>query len=62
MPGFRLVQGFTEARLQRGLDASEAAEVKAFVLDGRGTPNEVQSEQLLRLSALYAEYFTPAAL
>lgn len=61
MPGFRLVQGFTEARLQRGLDAREAAELQAFVLDGRGTPNEVQSEQLLRLSALYADYFTPAA-
>ncbi|MBI1949271.1 MAG: NAD-binding protein [Deltaproteobacteria bacterium] len=61
MPGFRLVQGYTEARLQRGLDAREVAELQAFVLDGRGTPNEVQSEQLLRVSALYAEYFTPAA-
>lgn len=61
MPGFRLVQGFTEARLQRGLDAREVAEVQAFILDGRAAPNELQQEQLLRLSALYAEYFTPAA-
>lgn len=61
MPGFRLVQGFTEARLRRGLDANEVAEVRAFVLDGRGAPNDVQAEQLLRLSALYADYFTPAA-
>lgn len=61
MPGFRLVQGFTEARLQRGLDAREVAELRAFVLDGRAAPNELQQEQLLRVSALYAEYFTPAA-
>ncbi len=61
VPGFRLVQGFTEARLRRGLDAREVAEVQAFILDGRAAPNDLQQEQLLRLSALYAEYFTPAA-
>jgi hypothetical protein len=61
VPGFQLVQGFTEARLARGIDAREAAAVRAFVLDGRATPNDIQQERLLRLSALYADYFTPSA-
>lgn len=61
MPGFKLVQGFTEARLRKGLDAKEVAQVRDFVLDGRGEPSDLQREQLLRLSVLYADYFTPSA-
>jgi hypothetical protein len=61
MPGFPLIQGFTEARLARGLDAKEVKEIKDFVLAGRAAPNDLQSEQLLRLTVLYADYFTPAA-
>lgn len=61
MPAFPLVQGFTEARLRRGLDAREVEEIRDYVLQGRAEPSDRQGEQLLRVAVLYGDYFTPSA-
>ncbi|MBK7859106.1 MAG: NAD-binding protein [Archangiaceae bacterium] len=61
MPSFELVSAYAKSLLRRGLEPRDAERLHAYVLNGRPTPTRVQQDQLARVSALFAPYFTDAS-